>query len=492
LIQAQKTRNGPGYNPVAMAHSEAFSEADPYQPPKAEAAPSPPRATSVRISVSAWLAMAAVIAYLCRNSIMVAEKTIRLETGLTEDQMGWILGPAFFWTYALTQIPTAWLGERFGSRRCLPCLSAAWSLATAAFGLVSGFGWMLGNRMLVGLAQAGLFPCSTQTISRWHPQTERALASGTLAAAMSIGGAIGAVLTGWLLGIMSWQAIFALYAVPGLIWSVGFWWWFRETPAEHTATNSAERKYIAQGKADVATTKSAYPASWVWLSLVLSVPAWLICVQQFFRAAGYAFFSSWFATYLQETRGISTAASGLLTGLPLLAIVLSSTLGGGLSDHIFRRTGSLGAARKGVASVSLLGCAILVFSAYWADNATLAVTIISLGVFCSGFAGPCAYAVTIDMGGRHVAAFFSTMNMVGNVGAGLLPWLVPKFKAWLEVRPGLLSLVGGDSWNGVLFLFAAMYLAAALCWLLLRTNGSVFEQSFWPLKFHNNTLGTKT
>ena len=79
--------------------------------------------THVRFVVSTWLAMAAVFAYLCRNSLVVAESSLRADLGITESQMGFILGPAFFWTYALAQIPTAWLAERYGSRRCLPIFS---------------------------------------------------------------------------------------------------------------------------------------------------------------------------------------------------------------------------------------------------------------------------------------------------------------------------------------------------------------------------------
>jgi nitrate/nitrite transporter NarK len=316
----------------------------------------------------------------------------------------------------------------------------------------------------------------------WHPPTERALASGVLAAAMSIGGAIGAALTGWLLLALNWRVIFVLYAIPGLLWAVAFWFWFRETPEDHPGTNEAERTLIATGRPPAAAKNA--PRGWLmWATLLTSPATWLICGQQFFRAAGYAFFASWFATYLQETRGVSTAASGMLTVPPLLAIVLASTIGGGVSDHIYRATGSLGAARKGVSVVTLLLCALLVFSAYFVRDAALAVAVISLGVFCSGFAGPCAYAVTIDMGGRNVAALFSTMNMIGNFGAGLLPWFVPRFRHWIDDTPTLLSWAGGSSWNAVLVLFSAIYLAAAIGWLALRTKGSVFDQSLLPAFF---------
>ena len=76
-----------------------------------------------------------------------------------------------------------------------------------------------------------------------------------------------------------------------------------------------------------------------WLALFSSPALWWICGQQAFRAAGYVFFTSWFATYLQETRGVSIARSGFLNMLPLLAVVAAGMLGGALSDRLLKRTG---------------------------------------------------------------------------------------------------------------------------------------------------------
>ena len=82
----------------------------------------------------------------------------------------------------------------------------------------------------------------------------------------------------------------------------------------------------------------------------------------------------------------------------------------------------------------------------------------------SFFTAPAAYAVTMDMGGRHVATVFSMMNMAGNLGAFGLPLLVPPL-----VR-------AADGWDVVLFPVAGIYLAAALCWWLLDTDGTVFDR----------------
>jgi MFS family permease len=130
------------------------------------------------------------------------------------------------------------------------------------------------------------------------------------------------------------------------------------------------------------------------------------------------------------------------------------------------RTGNRRVSRQGLAIASLLGCALCIGLALGIADATLAVLVISAGSFCASLAGPCAYTITIDMGGKHIPTVFSLMNMSGNVGAFLFPLLVP----WL-------LRLSGEDWNLVLIVFAGIYLAAAVFWLLLNPHGTIFDQT---------------
>ena len=454
-----------------------------------------PAATHVRLMVAAWLGVMAAQAYLCRLSISVIATPIRLDLGLTESQMGLILGPVFFWTYAAAQIPSSRLGEYWGARISLPCFVCAWSIATALFGTVRSFPLLLIIWSVVGLSQAGAFPVAMRAIAAWFPPSERALASGSLASMMSVGAAVGAGLTGWLIGWIPWQTLFVIYAIPGLVWAGGFHRWFRNQPDEHRAVNRPELQLIRdEDIRDETSGTTILPAErepTPWLSLATSWPMWMICGQQFCRAAAQVFFGSWFATFLQESRGITIAKSGFLTILPNVSIAVACLIGGGVADAVYRRTGRLDWSRKGLAVVSLMLCAALIFAAYFVQNATLAVVVISAGIFCAGMASPSAYAVTMDMGGRHVGAVFATMNMFGNIGAGMLPWLVPGFRRWVESTPLLWDACSHDSWNAVVMLVAFLYLTAATCWLLLPLRGTVFDDSFYRYATGVRTSGSE-
>jgi sugar phosphate permease len=415
--------------------------------------------------VLALLCLAASIAYICRQSMAVAESTIREEFGIDKATMGWVMS-LFFLPYAFGQIPGGVLCEKLGNRRTLPLLATGWSLATAAMSLSGGAGLLIAAFMANGLFQAGLFPGCTRAIASWFPSDRRAFASGTLASLMSLGGALGSAAMGLLLGRMGWRFTFVLFGSLGLVWALEFLSWFRDDPSQHRRVNEGELALIKRRSGAAAAADAAPEPGTPWMSLLASPATWFICGQQFCRAAGQIFFGSWFATYLQEARGVSIKASGLLNSLPQLSLIVGALLGGMVSDWVLSRTGSRRLARQAVASTCMFLCASFVALAYSLANPLLAVLTISAGLLLAAVGGPSAYAITIDMGGRHLAKLFSCMNMVGNIGAGLFIIGVPWF---LRIT---------NSWNTVLITFGGLYVAAGIFWLLLNPNGDIFQQSW--------------
>lgn len=458
----------------------------------AKSAPGMLRPSWGRYQVLAFLCAAAAIAYVQRNGLATAESTIREELGLSKHQMGLVLS-SFFVAYAVFQIPTGWLGDRWGSRRALPLYSMGWSAATAltacagtfvtlrvagwtefeGVGLFVAWQWFLISRFLAGAAQAGIFPCAALIIAEWFPGTRRAVASGWLAGAQQVGGILAAFLTALLLPICGWRWLFVAFAVPGILWAIWFWSWFRDRPADHLGVNSAELALLA-GKHPRVASQSGPREGTPWLALAASPAMWLICGQQFCRAFGYIFYGSWFPTYLQETRGITVMRSGLLGSLPVIATLLAAPVGGAVSDWVLQRTGRRRRARAGLSVGFLLASAGLIFAAYPIRDPISAVLLISAGSFFAGMAGTISYATTIEMAGRHVATVFATMNMSGNVGAALFPVIVPWLLAWSSTPAS--STPATPNWDLVLFVFGGVYLVAAGCWVLLNPEGTFVQQ----------------
>jgi sugar phosphate permease len=397
----------------------------------------------MRYALLSYLCLATVIAYLQRAALGVPSKAIEADLGLDPKDMG-LVWLGWYAAYALCQLPSGWVAERLGSKAALALFAVLWSALTGVTGLATGYVGLLLVWTLMGAAQAGIFPCSTKAIGATFGRTEQAFASGALACCMAFGAALAQKLTGQLLGPLTWQQILAAYAVPGLVWAATF------------------AALVPRPDAPRPTTITSAPVRW---SRLLTDPQMmLLCGQQFQRAAATALFFTWFPRYLQETKGVTPLESGSLAAWPLLAGMLGALLGGLVSDWLLRRTGSTRLSRQGLAFTAMVVCAGVSVAAYRAADAHTAVLLVSVAAFCGYVGGVSAYATAIAMGGTRVAPVFATMNMAGNVGAGLFPFAV----GYLVSETG--------NWNLALALFAVLYAGSGVCWALLNPKGPLFDE----------------
>ena len=407
-----------------------------------------------RYQVLTLLCISAAVAYVQRAALSVPAEEIARDlkfTNLAKD-MGAIQS-AWYLAYALMQVPSGWLADRFGSRSALAIFTVAWSMATLLSAFANGFYSLLFLWGLMGAAQAGAFPCAAKALGRIFPEAERARSTGLLAAGMTIGGAIAPVLAAYCLqgltgpaqqlGVERWRLLLMAYAIPGILWTGFFLWIVTLTKLPSV---------------DVSQSNSALR----WSTMLRSLPLMLLCGQQFFRAAGMVFFTTWFPTFLQKTRGVSQLDSGILTTVAGIGGVVGSLTGGYFSDWLLKKTGNPRLSRQGIAVVGMSCCALLILLSYFVKDTYQSITLISLGAFFATFGGVSGYAVAISYGGRHVATVFSTMNMFGNFGASLFPLTA----GWLVAQT--------ENWNLILFLFAGVMAIDAVCWALLNPRGTIF------------------
>jgi len=422
--------------------------------------------TSVRYRVLAWLTIAAALSYLCRNAVGVAESTVRNDLGLTLDESGWFMG-AFFWTYAIFQVPSGWFSERVGARIGLSVFAVGWSVATIGIGIAPGFWLLIIAQLIMGIAQAGIFPASCNSIGHWMPLAQRSLGCGVFTAGMQVGAITASGSVGVLMVAFGWRWVFVAFALPGILWAIGFLSWFRDQPEKTPAVNSSELALIRAGRNVNITNQNNVNQSTIdseqagLLTIALSPVMWWLCGQQICRASGYMFFASWFPTFLQETRDVSVAKSGYLQGLVFAGTLIGCIFGGMLTDWIWRQTGGLRLSRSGVGAVSLGSCSLLILAAWFVQSPELAVALLTLGSFFAAIAGPAAFAATIDIGGPRVPQVFGLMNMVGNFAAAACPVVVGKL---FQVTA---------NWNLVLLLFAGVYFAGAICWVFVNPQHHV-------------------
>src|ERR1039458_4028927 len=99
----------------------------------------------------------------------VAPPQLEHEFGLTDGELGWLFS-GFFWSYALLQIPTGMILDRFGVTWVNRISTFLWSVMSAATAFAGGFGGILGARILLGVAEAPGFPASSKATGYWFPR----------------------------------------------------------------------------------------------------------------------------------------------------------------------------------------------------------------------------------------------------------------------------------------------------------------------------------
>ncbi len=422
------------------------------------------RPTRVRYIVLLGLCLAAGLAYIHRLALGQAQTTIRAETGISENGIARAIS-LFFLTYALFQIPTGILVDRWGARRSLflfgmfGAITVALSAGTLVAGATAGLAVLLVSRALMGIAQAGLFPASARCIANWFPLDQRAFASGTLQACMSLGLVIGSYILGELLPVVPWPWVFLMIAVPGVIWSLWFFWWFRDRPRDHPSVNEAEALLIAPQSNSHVESHTVGPIRWYELALHPKILC--LCWGQFFRAGANVFWMSWCPGYLEEAYNLDKPTTGQLMIFPFLGVVLGSLAGGYLTDRILTATGSKRWSRQGaVIGTSVVGIAFFIVAYLVPLQVYAAVAMLFLAAFFTSGGNSCAYAVSIDIGGRHMAVVFGSMNMMGNFGATAFPLVAP---LWMHAfnKPAILLLL------------ALMYFVGMIFWIFLNPNGTI-------------------
>jgi MFS transporter, ACS family, glucarate transporter len=166
-------------------------------PDATQSAPAP-KATRVRYLIVFCATLMSFLLYLDRFCVSFAIDYIRQDLGMTQGDAKWFLS-AFFWSYALAQVPAGWLSDRYGARIMLVIYILTWSLFTGLIGAASSFFILIATRLGCGIGQAGAYPTAASIVGRWMPVAARGTASGTVATGGRIGGAMAPVLTAYLI-----------------------------------------------------------------------------------------------------------------------------------------------------------------------------------------------------------------------------------------------------------------------------------------------------
>jgi MFS family permease len=368
------------------------------------------RPTHVRHIVLGLTVVAYAITYMDRQVLATARPVIMKELGISLAAMGWVTF-SFRMAYSLFQIPGGLLGDKIGARRALSMIVTWWSAFTA----LTAFAWNTASMIVIqtffGMGEAGAFPIATRSLSRWMRPIDRGFAQGVTHAGSRLGGAVTPLLVAPIIALYGWRAAFYVFAVVGVVWSAVWFFYYRDTPQEHSGVNAAEQELIGPGRKPA----GAVP----WLQIVSHGNLWILALMYFCYNYNLNVYQDWFATYLSQSKHMQLLQMGVYASLPLFAGTIGDLSGGWFSDMVLRRTGNVNLSRRWVAIAGFLLAAAATIPAVLAADPKVSVAFYCVAFFGIEWTVGISWAVPLDIGGDFAGSVSAFMNMFGNFGGAI-------------------------------------------------------------------------
>lgn len=260
-----------------------------------------------------------------RSSIAVISPNLVAELGLDTEALGFV-SAAFFYAFAMMQIPVGIYLDSVGPRVLMTALSLAAVLGAAVFALGESVAALLAGRLLLGVGMACNLMGPLKLITTWFSPRYFATLSAVFVSVGTGGNIVAATPLAWLTGLVGWRTTFLLFAGINLIVAGLFCWVARDRPATRPADHPGP------------LPKVGFPAALGGIrQLFARRDYWLISMGTFFRYGIYASVQAlWAGPFLMITMGLSPITAGNLLLIMSLGLIVGSPVCGWLSDSVLR------------------------------------------------------------------------------------------------------------------------------------------------------------
>lgn len=276
------------------------------------------------VLVLAFLVM--LVSIMDRYVVSILVEQIKADLGLTDTQIGWLVGPAFVVIHVLFQLPLARLADYTNRRNMIALAITLWSLFTMAAGFAKNFPVLLLTRMGVGITEAGCSPPMASLLSDYFSAEKR----GRAMSIFTLGGVAG-IGAGMLLGGIvgqhyGWRTAIIAAGVPGLFLAALFFLTVREPPRGQMEQDAGG---AAQPRPSLGTVLRTLLGKRTFL--------WLIVGASFLNVTSLGR-GVWEPAFLMRVYELEQAAAGMTFFLigPVPSL-LGALAGGMLADYLGQR-----------------------------------------------------------------------------------------------------------------------------------------------------------
>ncbi|HEV3017539.1 MAG TPA: MFS transporter [Burkholderiaceae bacterium] len=375
------------------------------------------------------------ITYLDRVNVSAASVGFGPQFNLNKTEVGLVFS-AFAYPYLVFQIIGGWVSDRFGARRTLIACGALWAAATALTGLATGLASLLMARVLLGLGEGATFPAATCAMSRWVAKGERGYAQGITHAAARVGNTAAPSIVFAVMTAYGWRASFYACAAISFVW-VGLWALaFTEHPADHPRITPAELAALPAPN----PTRPQVP----WGPLFKRMMP--VTVVYFCYGWTLWLFLSWIPQYFLHSYNLNLKNSAIFSSAVFGAGVIGDTLGGLVTDRLYRRTGSLTRARSAMVAACMLLSLLSLLPLLFVHNLYASVACLSAGFFFAELTIGPMWAIPMDIAPAYSGTASGMMNTGSALAAIISPvasgYLIDRFGSWDLPFVGSMVLMG--------------------------------------------------
>jgi MFS transporter, ACS family, tartrate transporter len=361
-----------------------------------------------------------ILCYVDRINVSFAALTMNHDLGLSAYVYGLAAG-AFFWGYCLLEVPSNIILEKVGARLWIARIMISWGLLSAATALVTGPTSFFIVRVLIGIAEAGLFPGLLLYFHRWFPQRHRGRVVGWFLTGLPLATTIGApVSTAFLQmdgiwGLHGWQWMFVGEGLPTALIGVTVLFYLTERPSEARWLAPEQRAWL-----DDALRRETHAIEQVRTFGIVSAMtnARVLILTVIFAGIGMAGVGTvLFLPQILKSIGVSNTQAGLLTSVPYVFGTIAIIVCGHLSDKVTDRYWTL-VVTCGLATIGMILAAML-HDSLWV---LAAFSVATIGFY--GMKSPFWPLPSIFLTGPALAAGLALINSLGNFAGYLGPIVV--------------------------------------------------------------------
>jgi MFS family permease len=354
--------------------------------------PHPPVSPSRAWTIAALLSGAGFINYLDRAILSMALPAIAADLHLGPEAKGVLLS-AFFWSYALMQLPVGWAADRFELRWLYAGGFAIWSMACGFTGFAGTLTALFGMRLALGVGESIYMPGGMKIVSVLFGPKERGLASGLMNCGTRAGLALGAPVIAFLVHGAGWHRAFLFLGFGSAVWLIPWLVVFppRLRAAGAVAAPSLMRTFATLDRNLLGMCLGHVCYGYYWYLLV-----------------------TWLPAYLVESRHMTLLRAGEWLTVPYLVFTVSEPLGGWIADRLTALGFNERRARKAVVTVAYLSSVMLLVAGRTQNDAA---AMLMLGAACLvGLSTGNLYALTASVSPPdQVGMWLGCMNFAGNI-----------------------------------------------------------------------------